>query len=406
MNTRNSSLRRFRGLSAGLAFSATVGLGLGCSLTLGFEVCETNADCVDGSTQKVCSNGECVDQSGCSSDSECSDLFGSGFVCESDVCVDGSGASTTGDDTSGTATTGDGTGDTGDTAGTGDTGDTTGATACTTNTECREANSDDFFCNPSGECQSLLSAECTKVRYPSGEIDNVVWIGSIFATQPPFDILVQPLENAVQLAITDFNGITSLQGGAKIGWVACDETAGTTAAQAAATHLSDVVGVQAIVGPTFSQAVIDVAENVTVDAGVFTVTPTATNKDIATIDDNDLQWRTIANDNIQANAMAQRIAELSPAPTRVVVLYKGDKFGRDLSQDVFSKISASLPMGTAIVSEEYPDPVSLPMDELTAAYGQVLATAVGAVYGADPGNPNTDPALVVVLDLAQSVDQA
>src|SRR5690606_24334240 len=130
-------------------------------------------------------------------------------------------------------------------------GDTTGGD-CTLNSECN----DDQRCSE-GACVNLLSPECQILRYPSGvDRDKVVYIGSIMPTGGIFENLVTPLQNATQLAIDDFNDVTTLQGGRPIAWVGCDDTAGAAQAVAAATHLVDDVGVPAIIGPIFSESVL------------------------------------------------------------------------------------------------------------------------------------------------------
>jgi hypothetical protein len=40
---------------------------------------------------------------------------------------------------------------------------------------------------------------------------------------PPYDTLTVPLQNAVQLAIEDYNATTDLPGGNKVAWIACDD---------------------------------------------------------------------------------------------------------------------------------------------------------------------------------------
>jgi branched-chain amino acid transport system substrate-binding protein len=244
----------------------------------------------------------------------------------------------------------------------------------------------DYACGAQGVCVSLLTAQCDSVTWPADhDVDKVVWLGSLMDTSPPFDELVQPLENSVQLAVGDFNGQVELQGSRKVGWIACDVTGGPDVAKLAATHLVDAVGVPAIVGPIFSESVIAVADDVSTPGGTLLMAPGATSKNITDLDDSDLVWRTIASDVYQANAVVDTVATDLVAvgqalPTNLVILYKADEYGTNLLQDTITGFNDAI--GDANVSTvEYPDPATFTdPDELTAA----LSLAVGSAYAQGP----------------------
>jgi hypothetical protein len=243
------------------------------------------------------------------------------------------------------------------------------------NSECEM----DQRCAVNGTCVDLLSAECQKYQWPlNGERDNVVFVGSIMPTGQPFTALIEPLQNAVQLAIEDFNEETTLQGDRQIAWVACDDTAGNAASILAAEHLVDIVGVPAIVGPIFSESVLEVAEEVTIDDGVFLITPTASAMSIAALSDSNLVWRTIPGDVYQGNALVDRMVivdEEGPGGniTDLLILAKDDAYGDELLTAVLPDLEAALPDAN-IVSDTYPNPTTFDsMDELVNAYSAVLA---------------------------------
>ncbi|MGH1345538.1 MAG: ABC transporter substrate-binding protein [Nannocystales bacterium] len=371
----------------------------GCSLTLGLD-----------------------EQQPCSSDDDCAYSNGAG-TCEDNFCVPPGGSSTAGtssggvttDTTQPSTTTGPTTmGPSTDTTETTDPSDTdpttdtdTDAVMCTVNTDC----STDERCGPDNTCLALLSAECQSVQYPDDDDfdrDNVVYIGSIFPSGGAFEDLVQPLVNAVQLAVEDFNDNTTLQGDRQIAWVSCDSTAGVDAAVDAATHLADNVGVPAIVGPAFSESVLAVATNVTVDRGVFIVTPTATATSITELNDNDLVWRTIAPDTYQSNGIIDRMTERRAEPVetrmeRLLILAKDDAYGTGLLAGVQTELEALLP-GMEIFVSTYENPASFAtQDELLASYGATIAGAIGvlpAVY------ENRDDHYTDILFLGTSETQA
>ena len=149
-----------------------------------------------------------------------------------------------------------------------------------------------------------------------------------------------PLQNAVQLAIEDYNRTTDLPGGKRVAWLACDDAGSADKAIAAAQHLTGTLKVAAIVGPVFSEQVIDVATQVTIPAGTFLITPSATSKQITTLDDDNLVWRPISSDVYQANALADRTTLLMPG--RVAMLGKADAYGKGIISDVTKRLSPLL----------------------------------------------------------------
>ncbi len=226
-------------------------------------------------------------------------------------------------------------------------------------------------CGSGGRCAMLASDECTEVVPPAGaDPDEIVWIGSILATSEPFTASIEPIENAVQLAIDDFNSVTSLADGRNVGWIACDSGGDSDAAVAAAEHLVNI-GVAAIIGPALSQEVLAVAPTV-VDSGTFMITPTATAASIAGIDDSGLIWQTISSDTVQANAMADRLASLDPPPTSILVLAKNDEYGVGLFGPMLQRLDAELP-GVPTGSLLYPDPIGLTTEQVQREYATVIA---------------------------------
>lgn len=367
------------GLLGGLALGA-------CSLITEFGECQTNDDCVGA---------------------------GAGYVCGADNrCTPGDGPATTSSPssttveptTSATSTTGPGTttgvddtstGDTTEAITTGSSETTGGPVACTKHSECVAAFDSDHICGKGGECVSALTSECQQLQWPSGQpSDKVVFLGSIMTTTPPFDTLVLPLQNAVQLAIEDFNNNSDLPGGYKIAWVACDDKGALESATAAATHLTDVVGTPAIVGPVFSELVIALAPHAKM-TGTMMISPTATAKQISTLDDDGLVWRTIASDVYQASALADRVPLLMPTPTRVALMYKDDAYGNGLLMDTLSRLTMKAP-AIKTTTHKYPNPVTLPPDQLMNAYATAIATAWGA--------PGQHPDTVVLIGTTEVVD--
>ncbi len=286
---------------------------------------------------------------------------------------------------------------------------------CTSHQACADDFGDDFLCSVGGTCVSALTAECTKIHWPTGERDKAVLLGTIIPVSPPYDAITVPLRNAVELAVEDFNKTVELPGGRRVAWLECDDHGVLERSQLAAEHLVSTVGAPAIVGPIFSEQVLKIAKEVTIPGDTFLITPTASNKDITTLDDKNLVWRPIPSDVYQASALRDRIPTIAgeacmvdaqcpgsvtcdamsgcAAPKKVVVLTKNDAYGNGLYADMLAELEAKLPQG-GLVHIAYPDPASFAtVDELKSAYGAVIAQTFMAL-----------PDTVVILGTSEAAD--
>lgn len=377
--SRNHSLHLsalgLAGLAGGLALGA-------CSLVTQFADCKTDADCAGAGSGYVCgASNTCVPgEAGTTSTSEPS--TSNPPATEPTTTITDPGTTTIADTDTITTTS---TTEPVTSTETGTESSSTGEPiACSAHSECVAAFGDDHLCGKAGACVSALTPECQILRWPNETPnDKVVFVGSIMATSPPFDALVLPLQNAVQLAVEDFNANTDLPGGFKIGWVGCDDQATASKATAAFTHLSETVGAPAVVGPIFSELVLLLAEPAKT-SGTLLISPTASAKEITDLDDDGLVWRTIPSDVYQANALADRIPQLQPAPQKVALLFKDDAYGNSLHMDAFMRLSNDNP-GLVITNHKYPNPVGLSPDQFLSMFSIIVAGAWG-----DPGeHPDT-----------------
>ncbi|MEM9459037.1 MAG: ABC transporter substrate-binding protein [Myxococcota bacterium] len=357
---------------------AWVGLGLGlplgvaCSLALDLnesQPCVNNDDCIYTTGQGTCVDGLCQPP-------------GEGQTTEmaTDPTMGTEEPTTSADTTEGS----------------------TGPTICEANSTC----ADDERCSPDGLCVSLLSAECTTILWPDDERDDVEFLGSIMPVSPPFDALVEPLQNAHQLAVSDFNDHATLQSGQKIAWVGCDSTGGAEVATRAAEHLRDNVGVHAIVGPVFSEAVRQVADDVTVPGDIFVISPTASAPSLSNFDDDNLVWRVTPSDIYQGNAIVDRFTidlGIDASASRVMVLNKDDAYGNELRDLVGPELDGYF---DNIYFASYPPPENFsdPMDQL-AAYAEVLAQALGEDGVTSPAayaNPEDHYTHIIILGTTEA----
>lgn len=257
--------------------------------------------------------------------------------------------------------------------------------ACNADTDCIAELGDGVTCGAGGVCAALTTDLCELRVEPEGVApDDIVYIGSILPRTGTYAAFGVPLENAVQLAVEDFNNTATLPGGKRIGWMACDSRGRAADAAEAAQDLVDA-GIQTIVGPGLSEETVAVAE-VTAAAGSFLISPTASARVLGQLVDNGLVWRTAGNDSVQVAGIADRIAQLDPPPQRVVALVKNDLYGNGMLEELVPRLEGVLPtngLGTLLYSplDAFPD-----AESLLSEYGARVAATF-----------ELDPEVIVVL---------
>jgi Periplasmic binding protein len=204
-------------------------------------------------------------------------------------------------------------------------------------------------------CVSLLSPECTTLvgDYTN---DNAVFFGSILPTTGSAASTGKPIENALKMALDDFNlaakGLPAAPGTTArrpMVLVGCSDSGDNMTAVKAAHHLAEDVGAVAIVGGAFSGGTIDIATTVTIPNDILLFSPSATSVAISDLDDHDLVWRTSPKDTFQAQALALYVpvieaqvrTDLGLLPgekVKVAILNKGDSYGSGLAQALEKKL--------------------------------------------------------------------
>lgn len=215
------------------------------------------------------------------------------------------------------------------------------AAACS-NADCA-AEDPNSVCGAQGSCVSALSPECTNVLLPQNR-ENLILLGSIQPTTGDAASAGIPQENAVRLALQEFNE-SGLLGNLRFGHIGCDSAGDVEQGVAAGTHLTEELGLPAIVGPAFSGIFIEVATTITIPNGVMTISGSATSETITSIPDEDLAWRTIASDSFQSVAIADRVRDLRTAAggqIKVAAFGKDDAYGKGLLFAVGATLEAEL----------------------------------------------------------------
>jgi branched-chain amino acid transport system substrate-binding protein len=164
---------------------------------------------------------------------------------------------------------------------------------------------------------------------------TVVPIGALFDYTGALAEFGPAHRDAAELAVTQINeAATAVFGGPIIRLV--HEDAATSAAVGVdrARKLVDVDGVPAIVGALASGVTVNVAEAVTVPAGVVQISQSSTSPLLTFVEDDDFLFRTIASDALQGIVAAQLASgELVDgyAFTRAATIYINDPYGQGLN---------------------------------------------------------------------------
>jgi hypothetical protein len=233
------------------------------------------------------------------------------------------------------------------------------AVECTTNQQCLDMDPNKICRKSDNTCVPLRTPECDVVDGDPARDDSLL-IGAILPTTGPDEIYGKPTELAIQLALSEiqdkFGGIPTGSPGVTrpILFVGCsDNTSDTDTAIAAATHLSEVLEVPAIIGEAFSGLTLAIASEVTIKNGTLLISPSATNDAITNLPDNDLVWRTSPPDSLQSAALKLHVPEVETivradfvvnqmpldTPVKVAILHNTDSYGVAMADGMLASTS-------------------------------------------------------------------
>lgn len=203
---------------------------------------------------------------------------------------------------------------------------------CATSSECIEDLGTETARCVDNTCVNLLTSDCRSVEPVEAVADDdAILIGWMGALEGDFVSIGLPIQRATQLAVEEFNDQASgLPGGTDGGrrplvLISCHDLADESGIRAA-NHLVDDVGVPAIVGPLFSSITLNVIADVTIPKNVLTISPSATSPVFTDFNDDDLHWRTVPSDTLQAVPLAYLVGQLEQRLRDDMVLLPGDDF--------------------------------------------------------------------------------
>lgn len=176
----------------------------------------------------------------------------------------------------------------------------------------------------------------------TAEAGSVILIGTLLPKSGALGTQGQPMENGVELAVSQINQIGGVLG-RKLGVLACDSGTNSDQAVAAARHLIDVGKVDAIIGAGASGVTIDAFSKVARPAGVLMMSPASTSPAISNLPDDGLMWRTAPSDAIQGRAIAGYLLErgFGAGQHHLAIVNRDDAYGNGLALVVQQEFCAA-----------------------------------------------------------------
>ena len=214
---------------------------------------------------------------------------------------------------------------------------------------------------------TLAVASASALAQPS-----VVPIGALLDFTGPLAEFGPAHRDAVEMAAAQINeAATTVFGGPIVRLI--HEDAATSAAVGVdrARKLVDVDGVPAIVGALASGVTVNVAEAVTVPAGVLQISQSSTSPLLSILEDDGYLFRTIASDALQGVVAAQLASGeiiTDYAYTRAATIYVNNPYGQGLSNAFARAFEAR--GGTVTAQVAHPDE---PQPTYAALLEQVFA---------------------------------
>ena len=358
-----------------------------------------------GTTAAGCSLLFDLSSKQCTTSSECTALFGTGYacnaaqVCEQPLPVVGNGGSDAGGSSG--ASGGDGGGGS---SGAGASGAGGGGSAgvgggapveCTTNAQCMDAHAGAWACR-SGSCVELVSDECPFVigeqNLRTSENPIIFGAYTLIGTNAPRDT---PMTANYELAINEFTagatggGLASANGRRKMVAVACNGGDPSTY-EASLTHLIDTVGVPAIIAPLSPAALITMFEGpANAGSGVFFMSPVDADSSLTTLLDDGLVWNILGSAANVAPAFVPLLsraevlvkAQQSLSTIRVALISDETDTMRDISGVITNPATGITFNGLSITAngpdfQGYTIPSDPTAEGATLTYNEVLTNLI------------------------------
>jgi branched-chain amino acid transport system substrate-binding protein len=255
------------------------------------------------------------------------------------------------------------------------------AAACGTGSGAREAEpdepapaDDEPTAEPAqGEAAATMATEAGDAD-PQCEArsDGVLRIGGLLPETGDQALLGPAQRAGARLAVAEINQAGGVLG-KPVEFLPGDsgDTSSTVARQTVSKHLD--AGVDVILGATASSVTLDVIDEI-IAACTIQFSPTSSSPELTTYDDGDLFFRTAPSHALQAQALAELVADDGHA--RLAVLARRDGYGRNLGE--FTRQAFEGAGGTAVLDQSY-DPQADSLEPEVSAVLQANPDALALI---------------------------
>jgi branched-chain amino acid transport system substrate-binding protein len=179
--------------------------------------------------------------------------------------------------------------------------------------------------------ETVADTTTTTVR-PQIDSDGRLVIGALLPLSDP--LLGQPMATAVETAVERINAAGGVLD-ERVSLVVADEGSSTATATASIQTLLDR-DVDAIIGPASSLIALSTLDDI-VSAGKVACSPTASSLALDDFPDQDLFFRTVPSDSLQARAIAA--AADQTGAQRIAIVYVDDAYGRPFADAVEASLA-------------------------------------------------------------------
>lgn len=292
------------------------------------------------------------------------------------------------------------------------------AVACDEDDDCR----DHEICNELNICQDadhdLLEEPCT---VSAGDIDDddafIVGVLLPFTgEEAPFG---EALFDAITLALADFNNVGGVDG-RPVALLGCDTRGQNDLALEGAERLEEL-GVEAVIGPDWSDQTRETALEVTIDAEMTQVSPSATEAGLTEL--GDLLWRTATSDAIQGRALSELVNHLlaerphyrdleddaiPEQPSLAILRREQDSWALGLREAITGGLPADFG-DDQMYLEGYPNEAAGENPEYSSIAAGVISAATGQEDSITPGDFAPDVVVIIgsaeAWTLARTIDE-
>jgi len=188
-------------------------------------------------------------------------------------------------------------------------------------------------CGDDGEDDAAGSGSTTtaEAEVPDrGNVDGALKIGHLAPQSGPFSEVAASVMVPVQMAIDEMNAAGGVNG-EQVELVTADDAADQTVTATAFDQLVESEKVDAILGPSSSQATLAILDKVR-SAGVLECSGSATTAELSDADSGGYFFRTAPPDKFQGPALAGLV--LSDERTEPVVIARNDSYGVGLGRSL------------------------------------------------------------------------